>query len=368
MSNPAYCPRAFHGLTIRNITRENFQYSVCCEYTEWTQKSKTIDFDHPLLTNLREINLKGELPATQCRKCLLSEKSGSQSMRQGYMLMHGPETYDKSIRYLDINVDYTCNLACVTCGPELSTTWRKELGIKGPSPRPILDEFLENLDNLDLSQLHEVAIWGGEPFVTHTHLRVLEYLINRGLAPQVRLMYNTNGTRIIDDYTKSLLEQFKFVRISFSIDGIGDRFDYLRYPAKWEDVEKNLLWWRDNLPHNTMLAMTVTVSLLNVFYINEIFQWHADNFSESCYGDPIEIYPHYANGIYGIEQLPENAADALKNIEDYPLPWVQKFPNLGTKSHRLPEVLESIRIIDHRRNLDLNSCFPELAELIRYCK
>lgn len=289
-------------------------------------------------------------------------------MRNGYVSMHGPATYEPSLKYLDINIDYTCNSACVTCGPTLSTTWQRELKIKGPAPRPLIEKFLHSLDKLDLSQIEEIAIWGGEPFLTNTHIEILEYFVDKGLASQIRLMYNTNGTCRINDQTKILLEKFKFVRISFSIDAVHDRFHYIRYPAHWNQVESNLLWWKDNLPHNSMLSITITVSFLNAFYINEVIQWHRENFAFSKFGDPIEIYSHPAEGHYALDYLPYSASIYLKSIDGYELDWVQNFQNIGSKSHLLDKTLDLIKQNDLRRNLNLVDFCPEVAELIGYTK
>lgn len=367
-SNSLYCPRIFHGLTLKNITRHSFDYSVCCWFKDVVKNPDSINFHHHILQDLRSVNQQGHLPMPQCSGCIIPERAGSASMRNGYVDIHGPATYDPVLKYLDINIDYTCNSACVTCGPTLSTTWRRELKIKGPSPRPLIDKFLESLDSLNLDQLEEVAIWGGEPFLTNTHIEILEYFVAKGLAPQIRLMYNTNGTRRINDQTRELLEKFKFVRISFSVDAINDRFHYIRYPAHWNEVENNLLWWRENLPHNSMLSITVTISLLNAFYVNEVVKWHQENFAFSKYGDPIELYSHPAEGDYGLEYLPQQAAHYLKSINNHALSWVQNFQDIGKKTHLLHKTLDLIRQNDLRRNLDLAQFCPEVAELIGYQK
>jgi MoaA/NifB/PqqE/SkfB family radical SAM enzyme len=288
-------------------------------------------------------------------------------MRLGYLETHGPVTYTPGLQYLDINIDYTCNLACVTCGPNLSTTWRNELKIKGVDVRPDLDQFIDNyLKDLDFSQLKEIRFWGGEPFLTNTHKKILEFIATRADTSSIKLMYNTNGTRIIDNDIKQLIEKFKFARISFSIDAIGDKFEYIRYPAKWKEVEENLMWWKNNLPHNSMLSLTVTASLLNVLDLNSVFDWHAQNFSQSKFGDPIEIYVHQAFGIYGLESMPADMIQELQSIKNYCQPWIQNLPQLGTKITNLPQIKSEIKNNDTRRSIDLAEVLPQVAKFIQY--
>lgn len=362
MSN--YCPRIFHGLTLHDISDSSVSYSACC-WTPQRIKSNTIDFDHTTLVKLRELNQQEILPPGYCSACINNESS----MRSGYVQMHGPATYDRSLQYLDINIDYTCNLACITCGPELSTTWRKELKLKNMNVRPHVDQFIKDkIEPLDLSQLKEVRIWGGEPFLTNTHKLILEHIVKHSDPKNIRLMYNTNGTCRIDDYTKSLIEKFKFARISFSVDSVDAEFEYLRYPAKWNNVEENLLWWRDNLPSNSMLSLTVTASLLNVLSLNKVFDWHQTNFSKSCFGDDIEIYVHQAFGVFGLEAMPLDMVTHLKSIKNFCVPWIQTTNILGSKPFMLQQALNKLKEIDQRRNLYLSEVMPTVADFIGYKK
>jgi MoaA/NifB/PqqE/SkfB family radical SAM enzyme len=368
MINEKYCPRIFHGLTLSSTPQKSIYYSVCC----WSDRpinslSGKIDFHHPQLTELRKKNQQGELPYDHCSSCIEQEKSGKKSMRLGYLEMDGVhENYDVSLQHLDINIDMTCNLACVTCGPELSTTWRKELKIKDLSVRPKIREFLEeNFSKIDLSMLKEIRIWGGEPFLTHTHKKILEFIAEKVDVSGIRLMYNTNGTCKIDQETKELIEKFKFARISFSVDGIDEKFDYLRYPAKWTEVESNLLWWKENLPHNSMLSLTVTASLLNVLYLDEVFEWHKKYFSESKFSDPIEIYVHNAFGQFGLENAPRPMIEYLQSMENYCQPWIQKL-RLPPENTDIETIVRELRELDHRRKINLQTALPLTAKFLNY--
>lgn len=367
MSNN-YCPRIYHGLTLNTITNNSVSYAPCCWITEQTTDS-SIDFYHNDLANWRHLNQQSTLPTPQCQACISQEAAGAQSMRQGYLVEHGENTFVPTLQYLDINIDYTCNLACVTCGPELSTTWRNELGIKHIPVRPNIDQFLKTkLDSLDLTNLKEVRMWGGEPLLTATHQRILEYLVEHGRAADIKLMYNTNGTQIINNQTKKLIEQFKFARISFSVDALDQQFEYLRYPAKWQQVQQNLMWWKANLPHNSMLSLTVTASILNVLDLDQVFDWHQQNFSKSVFGDDIEVYVHQAWGTYGLEYMPDNMIKHFQQLPNYCQPWLQKLNFLGKLSYDIDQVRKNLQILDQRRGLDFSTIFPATANFINYQK
>ena len=363
-----YCPRIHHGLTLSDISDTGITYAACCWAQESINEANLLKFNHPTLVKLREENASGSLPQTYCKTCITQEHSDKKSMRQGYLETHGAETYDDTIQYLDINIDYTCNLACVTCGPDLSTTWRNELKLPGRQVRPNLEQFFNNhIKTLDLTHLKEVRVWGGEPLLTNTHVKILELIIEQGNAANVKLMYNTNGTKRIDEKIKKLIEQFKFARISFSIDEIGDQFEYLRYPAKWNKVEENLLWWKDNLPHNSMLSFTVTASVLNVLTLDNVYNWWSKNFTKSIFGDDIEIYTHQAFGIYGLESMPVEMISRLQSIDNYCQPWIQSLKTSGSADN-IKKINDTLRANDIRRGQNFALVFPDAASFLGYQK
>jgi len=365
MNTQNFCPRIHHGIFIKSTSKEDIAYSVCC----WSKdliKSKELFFDHQKLIDLRTDNLTGTLPLNVCETCLVQEKTDKKSMRNGYLETHGDINPKDGLQYLDINIDMTCNLACVTCGPWSSTTWRNELKIKDSAVRPNVDNFLlEKINKLELKQLREIRIWGGEPFLTNTHHQILKHIADKIDVSQVKLMYNTNGTQIINNDTKKLIERFKFARISFSIDAIGPAFEYIRYPAKWEEVEKNLLWWKNNLPCNSMLSMTVTASILNILHLDSVYQWKKQNFDTSCHGDDIEIYVHQAFGKYGLEYMPENMVNHFRQIENYCQPWLQELSIVGIAG-QTSSVKGTLKQNDQRRNMFLPDYLPDVAKFIGY--
>lgn len=361
-----YCPRIHHGLTLTDISSENVTYSACCWARSHVKSKGVIEWHHADFDRLRQQNKMGMIPPDYCQTCIDQEQAGQKSMRQGYMELHQDYTYDDSLQYLDINIDYTCNLACVTCGPDCSTTWRKELGIKNMSVRPKIKNFLKIFDNLDLSALKEIRFWGGEPFLTHTHEYILDFICNRCDVSDIKLMYNTNGTQRISDKLKETLERFKFVRVSFSVDGVGKKFNYVRYPGNWTEVEDNLLWWRENLPHNSMLSLTTTASIFNVLDLNEIFDWKKRNFDKSKFQDDIEIFVHQAFGWSGLENMTSEMVQVLKSLQDYCQPWIQQADFLSTRPTGPAEFVARTKEIDSRRNLALPDVLPEVARLMGY--
>jgi hypothetical protein len=70
------------------------------------------------------------------------------------------------------------------------------------------------------------------------------------------------------------LTNFKNVIINVSIDGIGNKFTYMRHPGKWEDAQHNIneFFKLEKLGHINVIPV-VAVSALNVWNVNDVFEY-----------------------------------------------------------------------------------------------
>jgi sulfatase maturation enzyme AslB (radical SAM superfamily) len=133
-----------------------------------------------------------------------------------------------------------------------------------------LDELFEFSGNLE-----RIELYGGEPFLDDQIPKFLLRLVDAGLSQRIDLSVSTNATHQLTDTWRQILSNFKNVIINTSIDGIGNRFTYMRHPGKWEDVEQNLdafFALRDSNPSINVIPV-VTVSALNVWNVPEVFEY-----------------------------------------------------------------------------------------------
>ena len=103
----------------------------------------------------------------------------------------------------------------------------------------------------------------------------LKWLLTKDTAKIFSLHYNTNGTHWSKEV--DLWKNFKMVNLSFSIDGIGDQFEYMRYPGKWDQakqtMENSIKLKEQN--KNMFLSWCITISTTNIFDLAEtINHWH----------------------------------------------------------------------------------------------
>jgi hypothetical protein len=118
---------------------------------------------------------------------------------------------------------------------------------------------------------------GGEPFLSgiDEQKKLLQHYIDIGRSSQITLHYTTNSTIFPDDSWWQLWNSFKEIDIQLSIDAVGDRYEYIRYPANWSQVVLNVDQYIAKSQHMTNLKLSVshTVSAYNVYYLDEFFSW-----------------------------------------------------------------------------------------------
>lgn len=118
--------------------------------------------------------------------------------------------------------------------------------------------------------IEEIYLTGGEPTLALSQYKLFDYCIENDLASNIRLKYNTNLTNVPQkmlDYWK----HFKRVQLNASIDAVGDRDRYIRYPSTWEKIEENFDKL-NGLP-NVAIQIHCTVQVLNVCAMDELFDW-----------------------------------------------------------------------------------------------
>lgn len=133
-----------------------------------------------------------------------------------------------------------CNLACVMCTPELSSTLRRQAGLP-PIDSPYDDAFYEDLAGF-LPGLQYAKFLGGEPFLIPEHFRVWDLMAEVG-GPD-RMQVTTNGT-VWTDRVADVLDRWSF-DVTVSIDGASaEMYEAIRGGSDFEQVVRNVGRLRD---------------------------------------------------------------------------------------------------------------------------
>jgi hypothetical protein len=123
-----------------------------------------------------------------------------------------------------------------------------------------------------IPHLESIQIAGGEPTLNPQQLAFLNECIAQGRANDIELVVFTNCTNI----NKTLLDcisKFKLVEFWMSVDSIGNGLEYIRYPAKWGIIERNIgtLMEFAKTHKNIKLLCSITVQVYNMLDLDKIF-------------------------------------------------------------------------------------------------
>ena len=345
------------------------------------------------MRKLRQQFLDGKKPQT-CRKCWNEERAGRKSKRMytldrlKHMGISTEWTADaKPLMFLDLKLGNICNLKCRICGSWSSSQFATEEvnWIRDPEEKkrsyayqmlragawPRENETFWNQIDSVLTDIRYIEFTGGEPFMIKEHFQMLQGIVDRGIAHQVEIHYNTNGTQYPEEAI-DIWRHFKTVEIALSIDDLGSRFEYQRTNAVWSEVEANLQKFRDlrSSNPNIQLQCCSTVNVFNVRYIDQLAQWVVAQDFNFVYWNMMHDAWYFS-----IATLPEDAKQKieqhLRNSELVPAEYKEEFGRIidfmnkgaSTDGHMLRM---KIADLDRKRHQDYAQVCPEMAELIGY--
>jgi hypothetical protein len=302
---------------IEPVNTNQVKVAACCQAVPSLATVNELNFQsNTALTALRQ-DFDNSIRSEDCHRCWRLEDLGAESRRKNMIDEYHTRDTAVELKSLDINVTWACNLACVMCGPQWSSTWSKELGTNETELKQLGRKSQKAnpfMDQLDLTQLERVHFNGGEPLINNNHLDVLQRLHNCGSLSKTVATYNTNGTVFPSDAVIDMWKQAKLVKLYFSIDATDQAFEYVRWPAKWLGVENNIKHMIDTLPSNVMFGLNVTVGCYNIFEITDVWNWFNETIRTNREGDPTDFCWQLAYN-YDIKQLPHNAKiDAIARL------------------------------------------------------
>ena len=148
---------------------------------------------------------------------------------------------------LDFEISNTCNLECVMCTGENSSsirTNRENLSCLSP----IYDNnFIKQLEEF-IPHIKEARFTGGEPFLIKMYYEIWELIIR--LNPKANITILTNST-ILNEKIKDLLDKGNFT-IAVSIDSFTkSTYEKIRQNASFDSVVENMKYFYEyTIKHN----------------------------------------------------------------------------------------------------------------------
>ena len=333
-----------------------------------------------IIANHRNIKLKENMlrdcKPYNCSGCYLQEKDtnkiSSISSRLYYLREVGAKSplnlYDDpknfSLKHVDLRWTNSCNQACVYCGPEYSSKWAQEIGVKVKSKKESRQEVKEFVFE-HVAELENVYLAGGEPMLMKENQEFLSLLQSKNPNCHIRVNTNlsTTGTGIFE-----LLCQFKNVHWTISVESIEQEYEYIRHHGSWKDFLSNLEIVR-KLDHK--ISFNMLHFILNHNSVHDCVDLLK---GRGFHDNSFILGPLYTPAYYNTLNLPshmlESTKDLLKaKLNDGPMGYLKnsyenclKYLSETKWNKDITSFYSHVQIQDQRRGVDSKKIFPKLFE------
>ncbi|GAB4279374.1 MAG: hypothetical protein Kow0068_03330 [Marinilabiliales bacterium] len=176
---------------------------------------------------------------------------------------------------MDFQISNTCNLECIMCSGEYSSTIRKNREKQDNYPDYYKNDFVNQLDEF-IPYLQYAKFTGGEPFLINNYYKIWDKIATQ--KPDINISVSTNGS-ILNDKIKYLLEKLKF-QFTVSIDSINENtYPQIRKNSDLQNVLNNIKYFHDySIKKHTSLIIKFVVIQQNMYEIPEFVEyWNNKN-------------------------------------------------------------------------------------------
>ena len=331
-----------------------------------------------------------------CRLCWEEEDAGRESkrLRDNQRYFHeikwdGRQPY-QGLAKVELNLGNTCNISCRTCNACVSSGWMKEeFEVYERGNFDTYKDFASSMKKYHMSYDDDSPFWqdieshlptikqfdfyGGEPFMIKKQWKLIQKAVELGYSKEIEIHYNTNGTHWPKEV--ELWKDFKKINLSFSIDGIDDQFEYMRFPAKWDLVKQNIENARNLAIEygNISVSWCVTISSINVYNIPETIDYWRNNYSKD-----IGLYLNLVHGPpeYNIKNIPQSIKkDIVEKLNTVPksdekswgyLDAIINFMNSETYDKEYWDKFKyRTELHDNYRKQNFDTTFPDYSGVIK---
>lgn len=344
---------------------ENCNILPCCRY-DLNFHTETKEHIAPIKNSEIFKKLQKELSngikSEPCWRCWKDEKIGVKSYRQGMNesfsgLIISGEYKNKNLRFLEITPSNLCNLACRSCNSSFSSKWVPIDNFIASDRKQSKTSF-PNWKNIDVSELIELKLMGGEPMLLQENIDFLEHLDQKDKLKDITLTVITNLMRPLTKKWKELFTKCKEVHLYVSIDAIGDLNDYIREDSSWPTIEKNLNeFWEFSNTHGIHMSVNTVITILNVNVSREIEKYFKEK-GIPAYQDVTSFPPHL-----DCKQLPEKIKKKLL-IQGVSSTVEKNIFSLGEKENIVEEFYNHTSRLDRYHNKSFKEYNPNMNEVL----
>ena len=275
-----YCAAPWRGLHIN----PRGDVKTCCAGNPNMLGNLNTHSIEQVLNNKHMIKIRESLsqgiPHSYCDNCVQAERFGAESERHwhnrenpGFDYATAGELYQYPT-IVDVRWNITCNLSCNYCGPSCSSKWAALQNVPFKSgSRPYYEQVCDFIEKHQ-DNIREVALVGGEPLLLPENERLLDVI---PVDSTITLITNMSVELEKNKIFKKLQQRSK-VGWSMSFDNIGQQFEYVRYGASWELLQRNLAIVKDLIANQGHWAgIHAVYNLYNATRLCDLRQFAHDN-------------------------------------------------------------------------------------------
>jgi len=264
-----YCSAKFKELQVHVQSR--LLYNCCKAYPErvdldWLEANPGRLFHTDTMLQDRELMLDNKSCASCHHGCYKLEEQGLPSARRQYINDTKIPDPQAPLTTLQISLSTDCNLTCMYCSPEWSSSWHRDIEKNGEyllngtpvkqknnwstlwammtqKSRGVDSRFFKLLlREIKLATgLQNVTLLGGEPLLNNQLDQVLEMVHGKKITIITGLGISHGRLRKVLDMTKGL-----DVNFSISAETTGTLFELIRHGVTWGDFQQRVGMIEDN--------------------------------------------------------------------------------------------------------------------------
>ena len=274
-----YCSKKFTDLYVHVQSR--LLYNCCKAYPErinldWLEKNPGQLFYTKTMLQDRQLMLNDK-PCDSCDfGCYKYERQGLPSQRNKVDPYGTITDIQHPLKHLDIALSTDCNLTCLYCDPEFSTSWHKDIETNGAYDLATRKTTGKNwatlwakmkqknrstgtkffnllLTEIKLAKdLDSISIAGGEPLLNNN----IDDLVKVAGDKKITII---TGLGISDIRLENFLKKYKNKNIIFKVscETTGNYFEFLRYGNKWQNFLQKIKKISD---HNFKIRFGATIT------------------------------------------------------------------------------------------------------------
>lgn len=359
------------------VSNDRDPYRPCCWFKNGISANSYSEYQQ----SLSDMDIQ-----ENCSHCINQESGG---LNWSHRMLY--KSSDEAT--IGICFDNICNLKCITCSPihssKLIDEWikikRKDerydrvyyTRISKQAPTKI-DFIIDAIKSMKFKKIN-IDIFGGEPLINSTVYKFLDWLIEQNLADKTRINITTNGTT----YSERVVEyisKFSGFGLQFSIDGINEYFEYLRYGTDFNQVTDNINRYYQILENNSSFTcgFNYTLSWMNSLHFADFYEWTATNYPKiHLYLTKLEGPDYYSVNILNkatrdlildtvnsriINNTPSNQFKQIKSLYEQSM---TKTLNVDGDSQKFSIGIDQLELLDQVRSVDHRLVLADVLRIIK---